>query len=180
MIQKHQVSQKTEKCTLDLSVGKSLVSTAKDVSGEWWGQKPDSTVEINGSGGDGTGWGDSLFKKLGYEREKRHRAVAREEGYGIDKKVLKDKTLQIFWREPMVRNMLKSLKIEESFGRGRWDNWIKVEKKKGETEDEMVGWHHWLSGTSGDSEGQGSLACCSPWGGKESDTTEWPNNKRCI
>ena len=77
----------------------------------------------------------------------------------------------------MVRNMLKILKIEESFGKGGWDNWIKVEKKKGETEDEMVGWHHWLSGhelqqTPGDSEGQGSLACCSPWGGKESDMTE--------
>ena len=40
----------------------------------------------------------------------------------------------------------------------------------------MVGWHHPLSGhefehTLEDSEGQGSLACCSPWGGKESDTT---------
>ena len=37
------------------------------------------------------------------------------------------------------------------------------------TEDEMVGWHHQLNGhefqqTPGDSEGQGSLACCSPWG----------------
>ena len=45
------------------------------------------------------------------------------------------------------------------------------------TEDEMVGWHHRLNGhefeqTQGDSEGQGSLACCSPWGHKESDTTE--------
>ena len=45
------------------------------------------------------------------------------------------------------------------------------------TEDEMVGWHHQLNGhgfvqTQGDSEGQGSLACCSPRGGKESDTTE--------
>ena len=42
------------------------------------------------------------------------------------------------------------------------------------TEDEMVGWHHQLSGhefvqTLGDSEGQGSLMCCSPWGHKESD-----------
>ena len=41
----------------------------------------------------------------------------------------------------------------------------------------MVGWHHPLNGhefeqTPGDSEGQGSLACCSPWGHKESDTTE--------
>ena len=45
------------------------------------------------------------------------------------------------------------------------------------TEDEMVGWHHRLNGpefeqTSGDGEGQGSLACCSPWGRQESDTTE--------
>ena len=41
------------------------------------------------------------------------------------------------------------------------------------TEDEMVGWHHPLSGEQalGDREGQGSLACCSPWGRKESDTT---------
>ena len=45
------------------------------------------------------------------------------------------------------------------------------QKEKGATEDEMVGWHHRLNGrefeqTSGDGEGQGSLACCSPWGGK--------------
>ena len=42
-------------------------------------------------------------------------------------------------------------------------------KEKGMTEDEMVGWHHQLIGHEfefglGDSEGQGSLACCSPWG----------------
>ena len=40
----------------------------------------------------------------------------------------------------------------------------------------MVGWHHQLNGrefeqTLGDGEGQGGLACCSPWGHKESDTT---------
>ena len=44
------------------------------------------------------------------------------------------------------------------------------------TEDEMVGWHHQLNGhefeqTLGDREVQGSLACCGPWGHKESDTT---------
>ena len=55
------------------------------------------------------------------------------------------------------------------------------QKKKREAEDEMVGGHHWLSGrefeqTLGDCEGQGSLVCCSPWGVKESDTTEWLNN----
>ena len=46
----------------------------------------------------------------------------------------------------------------------------------------MVGWHHQFNGhafeqTLGDSEGQGSLACCSPWGCKELDTTERLNSK---
>ena len=45
------------------------------------------------------------------------------------------------------------------------------------TEDEMVGWHHRLNGhefeqAQGVVNGQGGLACCGPWGGKESDTTE--------
>ena len=55
-------------------------------------------------------------------------------------------------------------------------------QEKGTTKDKMVGWHHRLIGREseqalGDGEGQGSLACCSPWGGKESDTTEQLNNK---
>ena len=50
------------------------------------------------------------------------------------------------------------------------------QEEKWVTEDEMVGWHHWLDGhefeqTAGDSEGQGSLPCCSPWGRKELNTT---------
>ena len=49
----------------------------------------------------------------------------------------------------------------------------------------MVGWHHHLDGhefeqTPGDSEGQGSLACCSPWGCKESDTTEQLNSNKWV
>ena len=49
--------------------------------------------------------------------------------------------------------------------------------------DEMVGWHHRLSGhefehTLGDGEGQGSLAYCSPWGCKESDMTLQLNDTR--
>ena len=49
------------------------------------------------------------------------------------------------------------------------------------TEDEMVGWHHRLDGHKfeqalGGSEGWGSLACCSPWGRKQLDTTERLNN----
>ena len=47
-------------------------------------------------------------------------------------------------------------------------------REKGTTEDEMVGWHHrlWVWVNSGVGDGQGGLACCSPWGTKESDTTE--------
>ena len=53
-------------------------------------------------------------------------------------------------------------------------------QKKGTTEDEMVGWHHWLNEhefekTLGVADGQGCLACCSPWGRKELHTTEWLN-----
>ena len=48
------------------------------------------------------------------------------------------------------------------------------------TEDEMVRWHHLLNGHEfeqalGVGDGQGSLACCSPWGHQESDTTEQLN-----
>ena len=55
------------------------------------------------------------------------------------------------------------------------------EEEKGMTEDEIVGWHHWLSGHESepaleDGERQGSLTCCSPWGHKELGTTEWLNN----
>ena len=54
------------------------------------------------------------------------------------------------------------------------------QEEKGTTEDEMAGWHHWLSGresewTPGVGDGQGGLACCNSWSRKESDTTEWLN-----
>ena len=68
-------------------------------------------------------------------------------------------------------------------------------EEKGMTEDVIVGWHHWLSGhefeqAPGVGDGQGSLVCCSPWGRKESDTTErlnwtelsrkYPKNVRLV
>ena len=54
------------------------------------------------------------------------------------------------------------------------------QEEKGTTEDEMAGWHHWLNGhefeyTPGVGDGQVGLVCCSPWGLKELDTTEWLN-----
>ena len=60
------------------------------------------------------------------------------------------------------------------------------QEEKGKTEDEMIGWHHQLNGHEfeqalGDDDGQGSLACCTQWGGKESDMTHgkesaWQSN----
>ena len=62
------------------------------------------------------------------------------------------------------------------------------QEEKGMTENEMVGWHHWLDGhgfgwTLGVGDGQGGLVCYSPWGRKESDMTEqqnWPTNRSLV
>ena len=92
------------------------------------------------------------------------------------------------------RNPLQCSCLENPRDRGAWwaatygvaQSWTRlkrlssssssIQQEKGATDDEMVGWHHWLSGhefeqTPGNSEGQGSLACCSPWGHKELDMT---------
>ena len=79
----------------------------------------------------------------------------------------------ILW-PPDVKSQL--IRKDPDAGKDWW------QEEKGKTEDEMVGWHHWFSGhefenTPGGDEGQGSLACCSPWDRKELDTTEWLNNK---
>ena len=71
---------------------------------------------------------------------------------------------------------VKSQLIEKDSDAGK--DWRQEEK--GTTEDEMVGWHHRLSGqefeqTPGNGEEQGSLVCCHPWGHKESehDWVDW-------
>ena len=76
----------------------------------------------------------------------------------------------ILW-PPVVKSWL----IWKDSAAGRDWRW-----EKGTTEDEMVGWHHWLNRdefgwTPGVVDGQGGLACCSPWGHKELYTTEQLN-----
>ena len=75
----------------------------------------------------------------------------------------------------------KSQQIRKDPDAGK--NW--QQEEKGTTEAEIVGWHHWLNGHEfeqalGDGDGQGSLVCCSPWGGKESDMTVWMNNTQKL
>ena len=90
--------------------------------------------------------------------------------YLLERLMLKLKTL-ILWPSD-ARNWL----IGKDPDAG--EDWRQEEK--GMTEDEMVGWHHWLDGHEfeqalGVGDGQGSLTCCSPWGHKELDTTEQLN-----
>ena len=78
----------------------------------------------------------------------------------------------ILW-PPHVKNWLIGKDPDGDEKDWRWE-------EKGITEDEMVGWYHQLDGhefeqATGVGDGQGSLACCSPWGCKESDTTEQLN-----
>ena len=61
---------------------------------------------------------------------------------------------------------------------------IEGRRRRGKTEDKVVGWYHQLSGhefeqTQGDSEGQKSLSCYTSWSHKELDMTECLNNNNC-
>ena len=82
-----------------------------------------------------------------------------------------------------LEGLMLKLKLQY-FGHLMWISWLIWKdpeagkdwrwEEKGATEDEMVGWHHWLNGhgfgwTPGVGDGQGGLECCGPWGRKESD-----------
>ena len=75
-----------------------------------------------------------------------------------------------------VLNLMRSDSFEKTLMLGK----IEGGRKRGMTENEVVGWHHWFNGhefeqTPGVGDGQGGLECYSPWGCKESDMTEWLN-----
>ena len=92
----------------------------------------------------------------------------------------------LMWRTDSLEKTVMLGKIEGRRRRG-WLIWNDPDagkdwrrEEKGTTEDEMVGWYQWLNGHEskyalGVSDVQGGLVCCSPWVGKESDTTEWLN-----
>ena len=66
----------------------------------------------------------------------------------------------------------------ESFEKSLMLGKIEGGRRRGTTEDEMVGWHHRFYGHEfeqalGVGDGQVSLVCCSPWGHKEQDMTEF-------
>ena len=98
--------------------------------------------------------------------------------------ILKEISPVYSWEELMLK-----LKLQY-FGHLIEKNWLTWkepdagkdwrQEEKGMTEDEMVGWHHWLNRhefeqAPGVGDGQGGLVCCSPWGRKELDITEQLN-----
>ena len=69
--------------------------------------------------------------------------------------------------------MQRTYSLEKTLMLGKMEG----RRRRGQQENEMVGWHHQLDGHEfeqalGIGDGQGSLVCCSPWGGKESDMTD--------
>ena len=97
--------------------------------------------------------------------------------YSLEGLILKLK-LQYFWPSD-VKSWLTGKDPDTG------EDW---KKKKRVTEDEMVRSHHWVNGhefeqTLGNSKGQGGLACCHPWGCRESDTTErlnWTDDAKAL
>ena len=111
------------------------------------------------------------FLRVPWTRRRSNQSILKELNpeYSLERLMLKLK-LQNFghlmWRADSLEKSLMLWKV------GGW--------RERATEDKMVGWHHWLSEHEfeqalGDSEEQGSLVGCSPWGCKESNTTEWLN-----
>ena len=87
-------------------------------------------------------------------------------GYSLEGLMLKLK-LQYFGHLMRRANSLEKTDAGKDWG----------QEEKGTTEDETVGWHHWLNGNGfgwslGVGDGQGGLACCGSWGHKKSDMTE--------
>ena len=127
------------------------------------------------------------------KKAERWRIDAFELGVGEvswESRELQDQILKEINLEYSFEGLMLNLKLQY-FGHLIWraESWEKPlmlgktegRRRQGTTEDEIVGWYHWLNGHEfeqalGDSEGQGSLACCSSWGHKELDTTEWLNN----
>ena len=114
----------------------------------------------------------------------REDSLASPELQGSNHSILKKSALNIHWKDwywSWSSNTLVTWYKELTHWKRPWC-WERLKAKgKGDGRGEIVRQHHRLNGhesdqTPGHGEGQGSLACCSPWGCKELDTTYWLNN----
>ena len=114
------------------------------------------------------GVGENSWKSLGMQEDSTSQNQSLGTGWLFIGRTDVEAETPILW-PPYVKNWLlgKDPDAEKDWG----------QEEKGTTEDEMAGWPHWLDGresewTPGVGDGQGGLACCSPWDRKESDMTE--------
>ena len=116
------------------------------------------------------GVGEDSWESLGLQRDPTSPSKG-DQSWVFSGRIDVEAETPILW-PPHVKSWLirKAPDAEKDWG----------QEEKGKTEDEMVGWHHRLSGhefkrAPGVGDGQGSLACFSPWSRKESYMTEWLN-----
>ena len=125
-------------------------------------------------------WKMDAFELWCWRRLLRVPWTARRSNHSILKKISSEYSLEGLMLKLELQYLDYLMRRADSLEKtDAWKDWRQEEK--GMTEDEMVGWYHRLNGhefeqAPGDGEGQGSLECCSPWGCKESDTSEQLNN----
>ena len=117
-------------------------------------------------------WRTDAFEQWCCRRLLRVPWMARRSNQSILKEIISEYTLE----GPMLKLQYFGHLMWKADSLKRLWCWERLMAGEEATENEMVGWHHWINGhefeqTLQDSEGQGSLTCCSPWGCKESDTT---------
>ena len=122
-------------------------------------------------------WRIDAFELWCWRRLLRVSLTARRSNQSILKEISPEYSLEGLMLKPKLQYfghlMQRTDSLEKTLMLGKIDGG----KGKGTTDDEMAGWHHWLDEHEfeqalGVGDGQGSLACCSPWGHKESDMTE--------
>ena len=103
--------------------------------------------------------------------------TARRSNQSILKEISPGCSLEGLMLKPRFQYFGHLIQRADSFEKTLTLEKIEGRKRRGQTKDEMVEWHHRLNGhgfgwTLGVGDGQGGLACCGSWGRKESDTTE--------
>ena len=128
-------------------------------------------------------WRTDDFELWNWRRVFRVPWTARRTNQSIVKKINPEYSLEGLMLKQKLQYfghlMRKANSLENTLMLGK----IESNREKGMAEDKMVRLHHWLNGhefaqTLGDSEGQGSLACYSPWSHKDSDMTSWPKKNK--
>ena len=123
-------------------------------------------------------WRIDVFELWCWRRLLRAPLIAKRSNQSILKEISPEYSLEQLMLKLKLQYFGHQIQRTDSLGKDPDAGKDQRQEEKGTTEDEMVGWQHLLNGhefeqAPGVGEGQESLACCSPWGCKESDMTDW-------